>query len=518
MENELTRQPKRPKGSNDRIMSSAIDYVQNELNQWVEDALKHWKPPSKLENERVILEPLHGVVKLEPYEIAIVNLPIVQRLRDMRQAGLARYIYPGMQHSRFEHSLGVLSVAESMLNSLSQEQKIDPLARCYIRIAAILHDVGKLPFSYLSETIIEEQLPELVSQIREERLRGKPQFFAGNSLAEIFSYLIVTCPAFKKALDTYIIPVTNAQGCELLSKIDLDRVGRLIIGKKIDGEDSWLRDIINGPFDADLIDYLTRDSYYSGIKLNVDISRIVQGLRIARGSRWDGSLALSADSVIYLESFLLAKLKMYFEVYSHYKLRALECMFRGAFEQPQVSGIHIPSSIREWFGTTEHELFPDASKLIGRGLIKRCLVLDRTTVEQDSLGPLERLALEIQDSRILCQLRQTIYKNLPTHARTTLAELWVDSPMLPTIYRGGLIFPVLLSPDRVESLVDLFPINLLMQSYIASKINVSVFYSDDPAGRQLVADIAGRIFKKKYGIRLKPLAQALALQDLSEGT
>jgi hypothetical protein len=229
----------RPKGFGDITSQSAIAYVQNSLNKWVEDTLRQWKPPSRVSHGTVIREPVHGSLNLDPHEVAILDMPIVQRLRQIRQAGLANYIYPGMLHSRFEHSLGVLNIAQSMLDILRQKEPVDAVSRAEIRLAALLHDIGMLPFGYLTEPLIKIQLPEL-TKIHEETYLDEPRFFEGNTLSEVFSYLIITCPAFMNALNKYIIPMASASGFDLLCHINLEIVGRLIIGKTKRGLDPWL--------------------------------------------------------------------------------------------------------------------------------------------------------------------------------------------------------------------------------------------------------------------------------------
>jgi HD superfamily phosphohydrolase len=244
---------------------------------------------------------------------------------------------------------------------------------------------------------------------------------------------------------------------------------------------------------------------------------MLQGLRVVHAPKWEGVLSLNSDSVIYLQSFLLSKLNLYFQIYYHHKLRALECMFRGALEQAMETGGHLPSTIENWFDISENDLISVAPSLMKRNVIKRCLVLDRTTVEQESHRSLNRLASDVENRHTLRRLREEIYENLPAHARTSFAELWIDSPTLPYISRQMLMCPIWMAGE-VIALNDLFPLDSLFHAYVADKARIYVFYSDNPVGRQLVADIAERIFREEYGICLKPLAKALALQDMSDDT
>ncbi|MFA6472995.1 MAG: HD domain-containing protein, partial [Candidatus Latescibacterota bacterium] len=97
--------------------------------------------------KRQIRDPIHDFISLDSKEADIVNTPIFQRLRGIRQLAFAYLVYPGALHTRFEHSLGVCHVAGSIADNLN----LDKEEKRIIRLAALLHDIGHGPFSHVSE-------------------------------------------------------------------------------------------------------------------------------------------------------------------------------------------------------------------------------------------------------------------------------------------------------------------------------------------------------------------------------
>lgn len=487
--------------------SHFIADVQDELHSWISEVLRDWRPHSATADGGVVRDPIHGYINLEPYEFTLLDLPMFQRLRFVHQAGVANYIYPGMNHTRFEHSLGTLALAQSMINVLNREQHVDPVIQLHIRLAALLHDVGSLPFSSLGEQLFEDESHEMILRLRRETFAGTPRFFERNSLKEIFAYLIITCPAFQQAVHN---AMDDSSHSNLLAELDLEKVGRLVIGKNISSE-RWPVDIMNGRFNAATFDHVMRDSHYSGIPIAVDTQGLIHAIKISPATGWNSALSFSSGSAVHLESFLLAQVNLVFDTQFHQKVRAFECMLRGAFEQPLTPEMKKPSSVREWFETDEHALL--TQDLRNRALIKRCLVMDSTTVEQNSKIGLSTLALDLQDRQILDQIRTILYEKLPDKTKTTIANLWIDSPPSPDVDISAV--PIQVSPETTVALNQLFPVDDWLRTYIAAKSRIHVFYSDVPESLQIVADTAEDFLREHYNIHLRPLAQAIALEDVA---
>jgi len=131
-------------------------------------------------SDKIIRDPIHGFVKLSPWEQDVLDHRVFQRLRRVRQLALTEMVYPGACHSRFEHSLGVMQVATMMFDQLRPQLEAsddaqskftkDDLdrARVIVRLAALLHDVGHCPFSHAGEGGVMPRNPEKGKRYKHE--------------------------------------------------------------------------------------------------------------------------------------------------------------------------------------------------------------------------------------------------------------------------------------------------------------------------------------------------------------
>ena len=234
---------------------------------------------------REIRDPVHGFISVDDTECRIIDSPPLQRLRGIHQLALARLLYPGATHSRFEHSLGVYHIASLMCRQLGVEGD----DRRRVAHAALLHDVGHGPFSHVSEG-------PLGRYATKETLQR-----VGGNRSKIHE--LVTCDIVARH--------PGLQGIEGLLRSD---VCSLIRG---DYPDRVLRSIISGPLDADKQDYLLRDSMMCGVRYGVfDIDQ----LRLCLTSGDDGYgrvLMVRRDGVHAVEQFAMAKYYITRQVYAH---------------------------------------------------------------------------------------------------------------------------------------------------------------------------------------------------------
>lgn len=221
-----------------------------------------------------IRDSVHGDLHLEEFEVRLTDTPEIQRLRRIKQLGFTYLVYPGANHSRFEHSIGTMYLASRLARNLQLDEDTSNL----VRICAILHDAGHGPFSHVSERVLDSSHEELTSKlIRESQL--------GDILSEQFSV--------KEVL------------------------------KVISGEGP-LGQIISGELDVDRMDYLLRDSHYTGVAYGViDVERLIYNMKLD-----DGTLLLQSKGVQAAESMLLARYFMYPSVYQHHTTRIVNSMFR----------------------------------------------------------------------------------------------------------------------------------------------------------------------------------------------
>lgn len=265
---------------------------------------------------KVFRDPVHNLISLAGEEglliRALIDRPEFQRLRRIRQLGLSLLTYPGAEHSRWTHSLGVYHVARRMLDALrdrysdaSEYEQLAPI-RNEILVAALLHDIGHGPFSHLFENV----LPKL-----RDAQAGYP---IGH---EDWSRRIIS-DAFGDMLHERGVNIDVVTGL-----IDA-RSRRHLLAK----------DILSSQLDADRMDYLLRDSWAAGPRYgHFDLEWMLHALRIGQlavPGRAEPDWRLCFDSVKarhVVEEFIQAREFMYVQVYIHKTTRAYEALFRNIF-------------------------------------------------------------------------------------------------------------------------------------------------------------------------------------------
>lgn len=235
-----------------------------------------------------IRDPIYGFIEPSEKELKIINTSLFQRLRRIKQLAMAYLVYPGANHTRFDHSLGVYHVAGRMADKLLKEEKHREI-KDIIRYSALLHDVGHGPFSHVSEVLLNK----FCQNPREEKVHEQ-----------------ITIKLIKNDRDLN----------KILSSEEINRIASLLEGENV--ELAIMKEIVSGPLDADKIDYLLRDCYFCGVKYGIfDLDRLLNTLE----SYPDGSnlhLAVKYDGLNSLEQFVLAKYYMTRQVYRH-KVRIL---------------------------------------------------------------------------------------------------------------------------------------------------------------------------------------------------
>lgn len=244
-----------------------------------------------------IRDPLWGSVAVDPVAARLLDAPALQRLRYVRQLGLAHLVYPGATHSRFEHALGAYHLARRALANLREAGALASIAAdepAVVAAAALLHDVGHYPFSHALEEI------------------GAPHHEA---LAE--------------ALVT-IGPVAEILRGEVAADAP-ERVFALICGTSA----SPLQGLISGSFDLDKIDYLQRDARMCGVSYGeLDEDRLLQSMLVLTDPQTgQASVGIREKGLSAVETLLFAKYQMYRNVYWHHACRSATAMYKRIVER-----------------------------------------------------------------------------------------------------------------------------------------------------------------------------------------
>ncbi|AAY81368.1 HD domain-containing protein [Sulfolobus acidocaldarius] len=240
---------------------------------------------------KLIRDPIYGYIRVNDEDLRIVDSPFFQRLRYIRQNGMAYLVFPSATHSRFEHSLGVYHVADLMFNRIKDVNE-ETVTRENIRRLALVHDIGHLPFSHTFEfalKYIEYMDNGIYSTFRNE-------FFKEVKVAKLHE----------------LVGIHVIQKC--MNNDDLSRwMKRVYVENSEDTK--TIKAILNSSLDADRLDYLQRDSYYFGVKYGqIPLDRILETVEI-RGS--DGKYVFNIKGRDDLEEYLMARYHMYSAIYNH---------------------------------------------------------------------------------------------------------------------------------------------------------------------------------------------------------
>jgi HD superfamily phosphohydrolase len=253
------------------------------------------------ETVKRIFDPIHRFIELDDAELALLDAEPLQRLRRLRQLGLAYLAFPAAEHSRFGHALGALAVGDRILDALRRHDTgyfasdADYRAqRRLLRASLLLHDIGHGPFSHACEAVLGEP--------HEARTRA-----------------ILALPEIRSALERLDVSETDLHS--------------LIMGLP-DSKYPVLRELVSGPnLDADRMDYLLRDGYFTGVVSGqYDADQLIGSLRVY-DHEGEPVLGVDGRGVVALESFVLARYMMFSTVYFHHTTRQFERILQGALRE-----------------------------------------------------------------------------------------------------------------------------------------------------------------------------------------
>lgn len=243
----------------------------------------------------VVRDPLWNTIRLDPAAVQIIDTPEFQRLRLIRQLGLAYLVYPGATHTRFDHALGVYHLARWALGLLADRgelQRVDPVDCRLVPYAALLHDVGHYPFSHALEELGEELIPAHHEQLAE-------RFLQSDGIRAALEALAPDAPA---------------------------RISEMIRG----ASGSPLQGLVSGSLDLDKIEYLRRDARFCGVPYGeVDVDRLLHSITLLPDPETGrAEVGIHEKGLSALESLLFSKYQMFRNVYWHHAVRAATVLYK----------------------------------------------------------------------------------------------------------------------------------------------------------------------------------------------
>jgi HD superfamily phosphohydrolase len=341
-----------------------------------------------------IKDPVHGYVYITEEEKALIDSYPVQRLHRLRQLAGAEYVYPGANHTRFEHSIGVMHLASRVAENPNISQHIGEDEAEMVRIAGLLHDVGHGPFSHVFEQLLDKEL---------------------NQTHEDITLWIVENSELKDVL--------RRTGCRP------ETVGRLAVGRLHRSGKAFLDQIISSAVDVDKQDFIVRDTYHTGAEYGfIDVFRLIHTLDVL-----EGDLAVDLGALSALESLMIARIESFRSIYFHRVGRAAQIMLAIAMEKANDElGLTSFKTTEEYLAMDDYSVWTmlkncKKSSGIIRNLERRKLLkcaYERTFYEKDALV-----------SNIFSREanREQLQTDIAEEAKVDAEAVIIDVPTVPSV-------------------------------------------------------------------------------------
>lgn len=491
--------------------------LEERVDRFVKWTFRDYRP-IRPRGPKVINDSLLGNQHFSKHEVAVIDSPLLQRLKRIKQTGLVYQVYPSATHSRFEHSLGTATIAERCLYAIQERVSVEsgkPVANfdrirgdlAHLRMAAMLHDVGHGLCSHASE-----QIYELLSDLREFRQK---ESFARNAPGEILSYLIITSPTFRSWFKEHVVEACQAP-------LDLHLIGEMVLGRHADPDLYFLAQIVSSPYDADKLDYIARDSYYCGLALTVDLPRFYSMISTAEQN---GYRVLVLRSYVPLEQILFSKMMLFGSVYQHQKSKCLDSMLRATIQHVSENARECKINLDgaevsfadpvEYLYLTDDEFFnqihPFGDEFVRsmlrrfrrRDLFARCLEISRRTVTDKSWKSFGRKQLLdlADDLNLLNNAEREIHTLLPDSVKRQCnrGEVLLSVPKRPNIKTD--FASVQPSPNaETETIEKFFPVEQWTDAYAHNKWRSYVYAPKECA--RAVRDAAATILRERFHIEI----------------
>jgi len=406
-----------------------------------------------------IKDPVHGYVYITEGEKEITDSFPVQRLRRLRQLAGAEYVYPGANHTRFEHSIGVMYLAGRVVENPNVSQCMSEDEAEMVRIAALLHDVGHGPFSHIFEHLLDKEL-------------GKTHE------------------------DMTLWVIENGELNDILNRIGYNHkeIGKLAIGTLHKPKKAFLDQIVSSAVDVDKLDFIVRDTFHTGAEYGyIDIFRLIHALDVL-----NENLAVDLGALSALESFIIARIESFKSIYFHRVGRAAQIMLAMAMEKADEElGLTRFKTPEEYLAMDDYTVWTmlkksEKSSTIIRNLERRKMLkcaYERTFYEKDTMV-----------SNIFGREahRKQLQAEIAKKAEVETEDVTIDVPTVPSVpyHHSALMEPMEIPvfyktreenkiPRRLSEISKIFEV-------LKGFVNILRVYTDEE-NREEVSNAASKI-------------------------
>ena len=352
-----------------------------------------------------IKDPIYGYIYITEAEKEIIDSFPVQRLRRLRQLAGAEYVYPAANHTRFEHSVGVMYLAGKLVQNPNLSQYLSEDEAQTVRIAALLHDVGHGAFSHIFEQVLTK--------------------FLGKTHEDMTRWIIA---------ESELKDILEKQG------FSPQAVSKLAVGELHKPGKAFMDQAIQSSVDVDKLDFIVRDTYHTGAEYGyVDIFRLIHMLDVI-----DENLAVEAGALSALESFIIARVESFKSIYFHRVGRAAQIMLAMAMEKANDElGLTSFKTPEEYLAMDDYTIW---------GMLKKC-EKSRGIIENLERRRLLKCAYErtfYQKDRLVSKMfeledvRNQIRDDIAQKAHVEPEEIIIDVPTVPSVpyHHSALLEPM----------------------------------------------------------------------------
>jgi len=394
---------------------------------------------------KIIRDPIHQNIILTDLDMKIIDTQPFQRLRRIKQTGMVYLVYPGAQHTRFEHSIGTRYVAEQILSTLKMHgldiSKDDEKS---LYAAALLHDIGHTAFSHsVSDILLGHETHENIAR--------------------------------------QIIKTTEINDILISEGLTPDKISDMIMGKN-----GPLSHIIKGEIDADRLDYLRRDAYYCGVAYGVIDTRIFTEYRI-----FNNALTISRKGLRPAESVLFARYLMYNIVYNHKTVRIASTMISRAIEYALKNNMIKPEDL---YKIGDEELMIALIKNDGEHKRLAQLVYDRKLFKRAYYQEWDETSKDtikmLLNARNNTALRNKIEEEIAETAKVNPQDVLIDIPELPILEEAEV---KILTNNNIVDIKSLSPLSEALSMAYKRAWSFAVYTTQE--NKEHVAEAAKKIFK-----------------------
>jgi len=341
-----------------------------------------------------IKDPVHGYVYVTEAEREIIDSYPMQRLHRLKQLAGSEYVYPGANHTRFEHCVGVMFLAGKVVENPNLSHVVSDEEADMIRMAGLLHDVGHGPFSHVFEHLLIRYLEKTHEDIT-----------------------------------TWLI--SESELGEIIERFGYDtlEMGKLAVGKLHKPGKAFWDQIISSGVDVDKQDFIVRDTYHTGAEYGfIDVFRLVHALDVL-----GENLAVEVGALSALEAFMIARIESFKSIYFHRVGRAGQIMLATAMEKANEElGLTSFKTPEEYLAMDDYTIWAalkncDKSKQIIADLEHRRMLkcaYEQTFYEKDAMVP----SLFSREA-----YRSQIQSEIAKKAKVDLEDVVIDVPTVPSV-------------------------------------------------------------------------------------